>query len=89
MHFYRSVLDSIICCGITVWGTTSGEKDQLERVVTHASRILGRELHVRWRWPHCTARSCVAERARSSVIHRPRSQGGLGGWGRPTHPFWQ
>ena len=45
-HFYRSVIEGIICFGITVWfgGKTSGEKGQLERFVKHASLIVGREL---------------------------------------------
>ena len=46
LHFYRSVIESIICFGITVWfkGTTSGEKAQLEQIVRHASRIVGDEV---------------------------------------------
>ena len=46
LHFYRSVIESIICFGITVWfkGTTSGEKAQLEQIVRHASRVVGEEL---------------------------------------------
>ena len=46
LHYYCSVIESIICFGITVWfkGTTSGEKTQLEQIVRHASRIVGDEL---------------------------------------------
>ena len=46
MQFYRSVIESIIGFGITVWfgGTASSEKNELERIVRHASRIVGREL---------------------------------------------
>ena len=45
-QFYRSVVESIIGFGITVWfgGTASSEKNELEWIVRHASRIVGREL---------------------------------------------
>ena len=46
LQFYRSVIESIIGFGITVWfgGTPSSEKNELERIVRHASRIVCREL---------------------------------------------
>ena len=46
LQFYRSVIESIIGFSITVSfvGTKSSEKNELERIVRHASRIVGREL---------------------------------------------
>ena len=46
MQFYRSVMESIVCFGITVYfaGMTSGEKSELEYLVRHASRRVGRDL---------------------------------------------
>ena len=45
-QFYRAVIESILCFGITTWfgGATDEEKLQLERIVKHASRVIGCEL---------------------------------------------
>ena len=39
-------MESIVCFGITIYfgGMTSGEKSELERLVGHGSRIVGRDL---------------------------------------------
>ena len=45
-QFYRSAIESIVCFGITICfgGMTSGEKSELERLVRHASRLVGCDL---------------------------------------------
>lgn len=64
LQFYRSVIESILCSGVTVWfgGTTSSEKHELERIVRHASRIVGREL------PSVASLYCTRLRRRASKI---------------------
>ena len=46
VQFYHSVIESILCFGLTVWfgGTASGDRVRLERIVRQASRIVGRDL---------------------------------------------
>ena len=45
-QFYRATVESILCFSVTVWfsGVTARDKDQLERLVRQASRIVGCEL---------------------------------------------
>ncbi len=45
-QFYHSVIESILCFGLTVWfgGTAKGDKVRLERIVRQASRIVGFDL---------------------------------------------
>jgi hypothetical protein len=45
-QFYRATVESILCFSVTVWfsGASAREKDQLERIVRQASRIVGCEL---------------------------------------------
>ena len=46
LNFYRTVIESVLICSITVWfGTiTQKETPRLNRVVNIASRIIGRDL---------------------------------------------
>ena len=68
-QFYRSVIESMVCFGITICfgGMTSGEKNELERLVRHASRIVGRDLPSAWL--HFVASGCARDRAKSLMTH--------------------
>ena len=46
VQFYRATVESILCFSVTVWfsGASARDKDQLERIVRQASRIVGCEL---------------------------------------------